>query len=99
MLKSAAISILICYLLVLLQTSFLVHFWQVNLIILSLIFINIFEKEEKHLGLVFAFVGGLFLDIFSGNFIGIYVLILVAAAFFLKFVLPRYIRIPKLSWI
>jgi rod shape-determining protein MreD len=99
MLKNVAVSILICYALILFQTSFLVHFWPANLIIFLMIFINIFEKQEKSLGLVFAFIGGFLLDIFSGNFIGFYLLILLAAAFFLKFVLARYLRIPKISWI
>jgi rod shape-determining protein MreD len=99
MLKNALISILLCYFLVMLQTSFLVHFWTVNLIILAVVFVNIFEKQEKNLGLALAFAGGFLLDVFSSHFIGLYLSILLAAALFLKFILPKYITIPRISWI
>jgi rod shape-determining protein MreD len=99
MFKSIVISILICYPLILLQTSFFVHFLPFNLMILLIILINLFEKQEKIIGWAVAFLGGFLLDIFSNNFVGFYVLIFLVAAFFLKLILPNYIRIPKFSWI
>lgn len=104
MIKRILILILFFYFLVLLQTSFLVHFnlflgWRIgfSLVLISVILINLFEKLENYSGLLSAFLGGFFLDIFSENFIGLYILILLLLAIFIKFILKRYVRIPILK--
>ena len=56
--------------------------------------INLFEAQKGKLGLFGAFFGGFFLDIFSENFIGFWVLILLAIAVFIKFILRKYVRFP-----
>jgi len=105
MLKKILILILPFYFLVLLQTSFLVHFsissgwwvgWSPNFILLAVILINFFTPDHSELwwGVGSAFIGGFFLDIFSSSPIGFNVLILVALAFFIKIILKRYVRIP-----
>ncbi|MFH1894782.1 MAG: rod shape-determining protein MreD [Patescibacteria group bacterium] len=95
--RKALLLILSFYILVLLQTSFLVHFNIFgiipNFIIIAVVLINFFENPEKKLGIIAGFFGGIFLDIFSGNFLGFYTLILLAASLFLKYAFRRYIRI------
>jgi len=90
--------ILSFYILALLQSSFLVHFdisgYVLNFILIVTIFINLFEKPQKNLGIISAFIGGFFLDIFSENFLGFYILILLAISIFIKFILKRYVRVP-----
>lgn len=93
--------ILFFYVLVLLQTSFLVHFKEVfgwwlafGLLIIGVILVNFFEDHRKNSGIISAFFAGFFLDIFSENFFGFWTLILMAAAIFIKFILKKYVRIP-----
>ncbi len=92
------ISIIVFYFLVLIQTSFLVHFNILgivpNLVLISVVLWNLFEKSKNYFGLYAAFIGGFFLDIFSSRFIGFYVLILFALAIFIKLIFKRYVRIP-----
>lgn len=95
--KNALLLISAFYVLVLLQTSFLVPlnvFGVVpNFMIIAVVLINFFEKPEKKLGIIAGFFGGIFLDIFSGNFLGFYTLTLLAVSFFLKYILRSRIRI------
>lgn len=101
MIKKILFLILLSYILVLFQASLLVHFqiagMVVNLVFISVLLWNFLEKEESILGLVHAFFGGLFLDIFSQRLIGFHVVILIAVALFLKFIFKRYVRIPFLE--
>jgi len=101
--KRILIIIPLFYVLVLLQTSFLNHFgvfsggfkdWAFNLILIAVILINLFEGPEENFGILSAFLGGFFLDIFSEHFIGFYVLILIGLALFIKLIFKRYVRIP-----
>jgi len=90
------------YILFLLQTSFLIHFnirgRTPNLILISVICINLFEKPREDSGLFSAVIGGFFLDIFSQaaaaplNFIGFHVLIYLLIAIFIKFLLKKHVR-------
>ncbi|TSC75722.1 MAG: hypothetical protein G01um101430_216 [Parcubacteria group bacterium Gr01-1014_30] len=100
MVKNILILILLFYIFALLQTSFLVHFslwWYVpNLIVIVVVLFNIFNPDVK-LGVGAAVIGGLFLDIFSNNFIGFWSLTLLAIAVFLNFVFKKYVRIPSLK--
>ena len=101
MIKKTLFLILLSYVLVLFQASFLVHFqiagMVVNLVFISVLLWNFFEREESVFGVVHAFFGGLFLDIFSQRLIGFHIVILVAIALFLKFIFKRYVRIPFLE--
>jgi len=98
MIKKALILIIFLYFLVLLETSFFVHFgffkWIPNTVFLFLIIFNILESPKKNLGLYLAAAGGLLTDIFSVGFIGFNALVFLTAALLLKFILRRYVRIP-----
>ena len=95
--KKIFLLILFFYLTVLFQTSFFPHFsfgYFLNLILVFTIFINFFELKEEKTGLFSAFFGGLFLDIFSENFIGFWVLILMAISIFIKFIFKKHVQFP-----
>jgi len=98
MIKKILISIVIFYILVLLQASFLVHFsvWGIvpNLILIAIIFWNFFEKKKSYLGLYNALIGGFFLDIFSNKFIGFYILISLTLAIIIKLIFRKHVQIP-----
>lgn len=100
MVKNVLVLILFFYILVILQASFLVHFslwgWVPNLILISVILLNIFNSDVK-LGVGAAVVGGFFLDIFSSNFIGFWILISLATALFIEFILKKHVRIPLIK--
>jgi len=97
MIKKVLILIVVFYLLTLLQTSFLVHFnikgIIPNLVLITVILLNLFEQPKSYTGLISAFLGGFFLDIFSENFIGFYVLILVGLAISIKFIFKKYVKL------
>lgn len=89
--------ILSLYILTLLQTSFFPHFpggYWLNLVLIAVVVVSLFENRKEKLGFFGAFFGGFFLDIFSENFIGFWVLILLAIAVFIKFVFKKYVRFP-----
>ncbi len=98
MLKKILISIIVFYFLVLLQTSFLVHFTVFgavpNIVLILVIAWNVLEKKRNYFGIANALIAGFFLDIFSNHFIGFYILILVGSAIFIKLIFKRYVRIP-----
>ena len=76
--------IITLYILTILQTSFVVHFFPhgliLNLVVLSIIVFSIFEKPDSHFGLFAALFGGFFLDMFSTKPIGFWTLTLVVFA-------------------
>lgn len=91
------------YLLTLLQASFFPHLsvgfipifsGGLNLVLIIVVLINLFESRKERIGFLSAFFGGFFLDIFSENFFGFWVLILLAIAILIKFVLKTYVRLP-----
>lgn len=100
MIKRILALIILFYILALFQSSFLVHFnfflgqlgW--SLILISVILINLLERSKNCLGYFSAGIGGFFLDIFSKNFIGFYILILMGITIFIKFILKKYISLP-----
>ncbi|OIO46407.1 MAG: hypothetical protein AUJ31_01855 [Parcubacteria group bacterium CG1_02_39_15] len=106
--RKLLISLLLFYILILLQVSFLPHFFlfswssisNLAFIIIFLIFYLCFsERPEKNSGIIPALFAGFFLDIFSGNFLGIdflgfWTFILAIIAIFIKFFLRRYVRFP-----
>jgi rod shape-determining protein MreD len=81
-----------------LQTSFLVYFSIkgiiLNLVLITVILINIFENPREMTGIFLAGFSGLFLDIFSERFFGFWIVVLLLTAVFLKFVLKEYVRFP-----
>ena len=93
--------IIFFYLLILFQTSFLVHFnifsgklINYGLILIPIILISFFAPQNQFSDLIIAFSAGFFLDIFLGSFIGFHILILVLTLVGLKFILQKYVRIP-----
>ena len=103
MLKKILIYTLFFYFSALLQTTFfasLEAFGIINIILVSVILINFFEKPtiptqiERYSGIYAGFIGGFFLDIFSANLIGQNILISLALALFIKLVLKKYVRVP-----
>lgn len=101
MFKKILFSAIIFYFLALLQASFLPHFSVFgivpNIVLFFVFLINLFEKNERTTGLIAAFAAGLFLDIFSGGFIGFYILISLAISILVKYVLREHIKIPALG--
>ena len=99
-LAKIVIGIIFLYGLTLFQSGFLPPFSfflsSLNLILILAIILNLFEKEQKlfSFGIFFAFFGGFFLDVFSSSFFGKNIIILLGLAFFIKFVLKKYVRIP-----
>lgn len=92
------ILILFLYFLTLFQTSFSVYFniqgYILNFVFLLVILINLFEGQKENFGLFSAFFGGFFLDIFSENFIGFWILILLGTSLFIKYIFKKYVRFP-----
>lgn len=101
MIRNFLIIILFFYILILFQISFLIHFNVggiiPNLIVIGVIFWNLFESPQKKFGILSAIVGGFFLDIFSQRPIGFHIAFLMVLAIFLKFIFKKYVRIPKLK--
>lgn len=101
MLKKILFLIIALYILTLFQTSFVPFFdikgLTINLVLLLVIFINLFESPEKKIGLWSAFIAGFFLDIWSSMPFGIETLIFVSVAVFIKFILKKYVQIPILK--
>lgn len=100
MIKKIAIFILFFYLLISFQTSFFPHFsnFLPNTVLIAIILINLFVPLHSWFGVSAAFVGGFFLDIFSENFFGFWILILLIMSIFIKFVFKKYVYpVIKLS--
>lgn len=82
------------YFLALLQSSFLPHFiisgYIPNLFFALMIFFIFFAPSVSFIS---AFLGGIFLDIFSTDFLGFNVLILLGILFFVRLFLKKYVQI------
>lgn len=93
MFKKILILTLIFYFLALFQISFLIHLNFLNkipsLILISIVLLNLFEKKEKNLGIISAFSGGFFWDIFSTTWVGFHIILLFLLAIFIKFILKK----------
>jgi rod shape-determining protein MreD len=93
MVRKILLLVLFFYFLVLIQNSFLIHFVNLpNLVLIFVGLINILEDKTKKAGLISAVIGGFFLDMFSSQFIGYYILIAVLIAVSIKFILKKYAR-------
>jgi len=99
--KKILIWTIVYFIFSLLQTSFLVHFGllgkYLNLILISVIIYNLIENRNNLFGLSNAIIGGFFLDIFSSQFFGFYILILLTIAITIKFVFKEYVKIPLIE--
>ena len=97
MIKKILILVIIFYILVLFQSSFLVHFPMAgvvpNLVFILIVLLIFFEGTKKNTAIVSAFIGGFFLDVFSGKFIGFYILIFLGLSILIKFLLRKYLRL------
>jgi len=100
MLKKILFFVFFFYLLVLIQTSFLVKFSIFgivpNLVLISVILFNVFTDPKQNSGVLAAFIAGFFLDVFSRGpfgFFGFYTLISMLLALFLKFILKNYVQV------
>ncbi len=95
--RTLGIFLLLCAF-ALLQMSFLVYFFPKglvpNLIIFTVVFFSIFEKEQSYASIAAALFGGFLMDIFSEGIIGVWSLALVLTALLIKKVLEDYVRIP-----
>ncbi|MBU2539830.1 rod shape-determining protein MreD [Patescibacteria group bacterium] len=93
------ILIVFFYFISLIQNSFLVHFSIFgvipNLVLILVCLFIFFEKTQTYYGLVSAVIGGFFLDIFSGSFIGISTLSLIIIYFLIKEILCHLKDIPS----
>jgi cell shape-determining protein MreD len=90
MIKKFLLLILFFYSLILIQTTLL---FGLPLIIIAVVLINIFQRSaDCHTGMVSAFIGGFFLDIFSFGILGTWVLILLAVSFCIQLILKKYVR-------
>lgn len=98
MLKKALVLILFVYFLILLQTSFCVHFqffgFVPDVILIFIVIANIFENPKNNYGILAGFIGGIFLDIFSSSPIGFHILIFTTLSFLIKTVLRKYVWAP-----
>jgi len=84
------------YLLTLLQISFFPHFLRIslNFVLVAVFFFNLFAPPHSWFGIILAPIAGFFLDIFSENFFGYYILISLAIAIFIKFFFKKYVAVP-----
>lgn len=77
------------YILALLQTSF---WFSLPFILIAVILISFFTSSASlSPGISSAFIGGLFLDVFSNHWFGFWVLILLGIVIFIK-ILRKYVR-------
>ena len=97
MIKNLILLIIFFYFLTIFQTSFLSHFSikgiVINFILVAIFLINLLEAPEKNTGIFAALVAGFFWDIFSDNFIGFHIIILIFLALLIKTILSRYVRV------
>jgi len=82
------------YFLILLQESFLLHFFPYvpNIVLVAICLINLFEEKNDNSGVYLSLIGGFFLDIFSESFFGFYILTSLLISFFIKIILKNYIQ-------
>lgn len=101
MVKKIIFCIFFFYILVLIQTSFLVYFKAFglvpNLVLIAAAFIILFFNSNQRLCVGSALIGGFYLDVFSLSpigFFGFYTLILLVFSFLARIIMQKYVRIP-----
>lgn len=92
------ILLIVFYFLILLQKSFLIPYaWHKavpNLALLVFIALLLTQKRELKQGLLLSIIAGLFLDVFSAYFFGLYILLFMALFFFVGAV-RKYFEIDR----
>lgn len=84
-------------LMVLIQTSLITSF---NFILFLVIVNNLIEDPESNLGIISAFLVGLFIDLNTFTFqFGVFTLGLVALSLLIKIILAKFLKIPYVSWL
>ena len=101
MVKKIIFFVFFFYFLTLIQNSFLFHFKLLgiasNLVLITVILINFFERPEGKSGIIAAFLGGFYLDVFSISnelFFGFYILVSLILSLFIKLILRKHVEIP-----
>ncbi len=88
------LSLIYFYFLGIIQTSFLVHCeirgGVLNIILLSIILFNFFEKKKSKTGFFIGAIGGFYLDIFSPYFPGIFTLLGITIALLICLLKPFF---------
>ncbi len=92
--KKYLISIIIVYFLIMLQRSFLTHFFNFcpNLVFIFIIFLNLLESRDNFFGIYFSLISGFLLDIFSVGIFGYYLFLFLLTSFFIKIVIKDYVQ-------
>jgi len=93
MIKKIILITLGFYFLILLQSSFFVHFsnYVPNLILIVVILINLFEEQKNSFGLISSLIAGFLLDVFFSLYIGYWVLICFLISIFIKLIFKKYV--------
>ena len=90
------IILLIAFLAVIFQSSFLINFaifgYVINLVLILAVGLAIFRNFKE--GLFFAFFAGLFLDFFSAGFFGLEMFSLIFCVFLLRLILKVF-KLPN----
>lgn len=101
MARKIILCIIFFYVLILIQTSFLVYFKVFglvpDLVLIAVVLITLFFSPDQWWGLSSALIGGFYLDVFSSSvigFFGFYTLILVIFSLLARIILQKYVRIP-----
>ena len=96
MIKKIIILTIFFYILTLFQLSFSAHFNIFNtvpsFVLILVILINLFEEEKKINGILCALVGGFIWGVFSAAYLGIGILVLLAASLFIKNILKKHLQ-------
>ncbi len=92
--KAAFFSILFFYFLAVFQNSFLAHY-QIkgsgpNLVLIFIILFSIFEKKDGRLGFWAGLTGGLYLDMFSPFWFGLFTFLGLASVLLIKIFKPFF---------
>ena len=109
--KKTLFLIIFFYILILLESSFLLHFTTFNfipnLILITVILISFFDKSQGILGIYSAILGGFFLDVFGSgffgisfgsNFFGFSILFLLIVSIFIELIFKRYVQFPRRAY-
>ena len=87
------------FLIVLFQESFISLYINFNFAILLLIIINLIEDPKRNFGLISAFFVGIFMDLNSAYFFGLYTISFVVIAMLIKTILFKFLRTAYVSWL
>ncbi len=94
--KRFLIFFILLVILIILQTTFLFRLdifgLKFNVVILYIVFLNLFEKEERETGLWIGGLGGFLLDLYSSYYFGIFTIGLFILSLVLKTIRRKYLK-------